>query len=78
MAQPSIAETGGASLSLREGPSEIRVTSIVDLPNISPEIAQRLARLLPSARMGQDAHPDLMSIDVGEKIVVHRPNSAAQ
>jgi len=57
-------ETGGARLSLRDGPSEIRVTSIVDLPDIAPDVAQRLARLLPSARMGLEAHPDLMSIDV--------------
>ena len=57
-------ETGGAALSMREGPSAIRVTSIVDLPDIGAEGGQRLARLLPSARMGQEAHPDLMSIDV--------------
>lgn len=57
-------ETGGAALSRGEGPSKIRVTSIVDLPDIGPQTAQRLARLLPSARMGQEAHPDLMSLDV--------------
>jgi excisionase family DNA binding protein len=41
-----------------------RVTSIVDLPEVDSEEAQRLARLLPSARTGQTAHPDPMSIDV--------------
>ena len=57
-------ETGGAALSMREGPSEIRVTSIVDLPRVSPQTAERMGRLLPSARMGQEAHPDLMNITV--------------
>ncbi len=41
-----------------------RVTSIVDLTDVDPEAAQRLARLLPSARIGQTAHPDPMNIDV--------------
>jgi hypothetical protein len=36
---------------------------------VSPEAAQRLGRVLPSARMGQTAHPDPMSIDV-----VHDPD----
>jgi excisionase family DNA binding protein len=53
----------------RERPARARVTAIVDLPGMSPEAAQRLARVLPSARMGQTAHPDPMSIDV-----VHDPD----
>ncbi len=48
----------------RERPSAARVTSIVDLPDVGAELAQRFAKTLPSARMGQDAHPDPMSIDV--------------
>jgi excisionase family DNA binding protein len=45
-------------------PSAVRVTSIVDMPDVAPEAAQRLARLLPAARMAQEAHPDPMNIDV--------------
>ena len=41
-----------------------RVTSIVDMTDVEPELAQRLARLLPSLRTGQAAHPDPMSLDV--------------
>lgn len=41
-----------------------RVTSIVDMTDVEPELAQRLARLLPSLRTGQTAHPDPMSLDV--------------
>jgi excisionase family DNA binding protein len=48
----------------REKPSAARVTSIVDIPGVDPELAQRLARQLPSMRMGQEAHPDPMSLDV--------------
>lgn len=53
----------------REQPSRLHVTSIVDMTDVGPEVAQRLARLLPAARMGQDAHPDPMRIDV-----VHDPD----
>jgi excisionase family DNA binding protein len=45
-----------------------RVTSIVDLSDIAPDTAQRMARMLSAARMGQDAHADPMSLDV-----VHDP-----
>jgi excisionase family DNA binding protein len=45
------------------GPS-LRVTSIVDLSDVSPDLAQRLARQIPSARTSQEAHPDPMSLDV--------------
>ena len=47
-----------------EDRARARVTSIVDIPDVSPELAQRLARLIPSARMGQEAHPDPMSLNV--------------
>lgn len=55
------AMTGAAP---REARSGVRVTSIVDIPDVGAELAQRLARLLPSARMGQEGHPDPMSLDV--------------
>src|SRR5262249_39660539 len=41
-----------------------RVTSIVDLPEVDAERAQKLARQLTSARMSREAHPDPMSLDV--------------
>jgi excisionase family DNA binding protein len=41
-----------------------RVTSIFDIPDIAPALAQQLARQLPAMRMGQTAHPDPMSLDV--------------
>lgn len=41
-----------------------RVTSIVDIADVEPEVAQRLARTLPAMRMGQEAHAEPMSIDV--------------
>ena len=41
-----------------------RVTSIVDLTDVAPDTAQRLARMLPAARMGQEAHADPMSLDL--------------
>ena len=53
-----------AMLSQRDARSRARVTSVVDVPDVAPDAAQRLARLLPAARMGQEAHPDPMSIDV--------------
>ena len=46
------------------GPTGARVTSIVDVPDVEPALAERLSRLLPSLRMGRDAHPDPMSLDV--------------
>lgn len=42
----------------------VRVTSIVDVPDISPARAQHLARLVTSARTGADAQPEPMRIDV--------------
>src|SRR4051812_21829671 len=41
-----------------------RVTSIVDIAEVSPELAQQLARALPSLRMGREPNPDPMSLDV--------------
>jgi excisionase family DNA binding protein len=44
--------------------ARVRVTSIVDVPDISPERAQQLTRLITSARITSEAPPDPMSIDV--------------
>jgi excisionase family DNA binding protein len=56
---------GGAAerLETRAARSRARVTSIVDLPGVDPDQAQRLARTLPAARTGR-AHADPMSLDV--------------
>lgn len=45
-------------------PHGARVTSIVDVPDVDPERAQRLARILPALRMGREAPADPMSLDV--------------
>src|SRR6185312_725352 len=42
----------------------VRVTSIVDLPDVSPELARRLARALPSLRMGREPQPEPLSLDI--------------
>ena len=41
-----------------------RVTSIVDMDDVPPDLAQRLGRMLPSLRMGREARPDPMSLNV--------------
>lgn len=41
-----------------------RVTSIVDLPDIGPDLAERIARQVPAVRMAQEAHADPMSLNV--------------
>jgi excisionase family DNA binding protein len=46
------------------GATAIRVTSIVDLAGVSSETAQRLARQITSLRMGREAPPNPMNIDV--------------
>ena len=40
------------------------VTSVVDMPDVAPQAAERLARLLPAARMARPEHADPMNIDV--------------
>ncbi|MBI1199034.1 MAG: helix-turn-helix domain-containing protein [Phenylobacterium sp.] len=45
-------------------PTTARVTSIVDMPDVAPALAERIARTLPSMRMGHEAHADAMSLDV--------------
>ena len=42
----------------------VRVTSIVDLPEVEPDAAQRFGRLLPSLRLGRAAPEDPMSLDI--------------
>jgi excisionase family DNA binding protein len=49
---------------VRPTASSARVTSIVDIPDVDPARAERLARALPALRMGREAHPDPMSLDV--------------
>jgi len=47
-----------------EAASAARVTSIVDIPEVDADLAQRLARQLPAARMGQTTPADPMNLDV--------------
>lgn len=48
-----------------KGPAaSARVTSIVDLPAVGAEMAERLARQVPAVRTAQAAHPDPMSLNV--------------
>src|ERR1700761_5708676 len=51
-------------LAKRVAQSDARVTSIVDLAGIAPDLAERMARMLPAARTGQAAHADDMNIEV--------------
>jgi excisionase family DNA binding protein len=53
-----------ALLGRRAAPSRARVTSIVDIPDVSPDKAQHLARLLPAARNSRETPTDPMSLDV--------------
>ena len=41
-----------------------RATCIVDVPDIAPDAAQKLARVLPSLRMGRETPTDPMSLDI--------------
>jgi excisionase family DNA binding protein len=45
-------------------PSAARVTSIVDIPDVAPALAQHMARALPAMRMGQETPVEPMSLDV--------------
>lgn len=45
-------------------PTSARVTAIVDLSDVEPAKAQSLARVLPAMRMGREARPEPMSLDV--------------
>jgi excisionase family DNA binding protein len=46
------------------GESAARCTSIVDIPDVEPALAQHLARALPAIRMGAEAPAEPMSLDV--------------
>ena len=58
------AEAFRGRLETRATRSDARVTSIVDLADVAPELAERMARTLPAARTGSAAHPDAMTIEV--------------
>lgn len=47
-----------------------RVTSIVDVPDLAPDEAQRLAALFTSARMSAEQHRDPMSLNVAHDPVL--------
>lgn len=62
---------GGAAVKAFRGALEkrtvrtgARVTSIVDLEGVAPDLAERMARMLPAARTSQTAHAEAMNIDV--------------
>lgn len=59
-----VAEAYRGMLGKRVARSDSRVTSIVDLPDIAPDLAERMARMLPAARIGATAHADAMNIEV--------------
>ena len=42
----------------RDRPTGVRVTSVIDMPDTSPESAEHRARVLPATRMARHAHPD--------------------
>lgn len=44
--------------------AQARVTTIVDIPDVTPQDAQRIASQFTSARMTAEQHPDPMSIDI--------------
>jgi excisionase family DNA binding protein len=56
-------EAFGAAAPARDV-GRVRVTSIVDLPDLSPDQSQQVARLLTSLRMGADAPADPLAVDV--------------
>jgi len=66
-------------------PTAFRVTSIVDMPQVNAEFAQRLARQITSARVGRERQPDPMHIDVAydperrhlKVVIVGSPNDTA-
>jgi excisionase family DNA binding protein len=53
----------GASPARSDAPS-VRVTTVVDLDGLAPERAQRLATMLTSVRMGNEARPDPMNLSI--------------
>ena len=57
-------EAFGVTPAVTDNAARVRVTSIVDIPNMAAEPAQHLARLFTSARVGREAAGDPMRIDV--------------
>ncbi|MFN3513970.1 MAG: helix-turn-helix domain-containing protein [Phenylobacterium sp.] len=55
---------GFAGVPPRPAAPAARVTAIVDVPEVDAEAAGRLAALLGGARMGAEAHPEPMSVDI--------------
>lgn len=63
-----------------------RVTAILDVPGATTELAQRLGRFLPAARMGNQGQPDPMSLDIAydparqalKLVMVGSPGDVAQ
>lgn len=53
----------GASPGRADAPS-VRVTAVVDLDGLDPARAQRLATMLSSVRLGNEARPDPMNISI--------------
>lgn len=51
-------------LASRGAAAGARVTSIVDMPDVTPDLAERLARQLPAARMGHPPGGEAMNIEV--------------
>jgi excisionase family DNA binding protein len=60
----SAIEAYRGALETRIARSDARVTSIVDLSDIAPDLAERMARMLPAARTGQTAHAESMTLEV--------------
>lgn len=47
-----------------DAPKTVRVTSIVDMADVSPDLAQQMGRTLPALRMGRETPAEPMSLDV--------------
>jgi excisionase family DNA binding protein len=54
----------GASSPARSDAPAVRVTTVIDMDGLSPERAQRLATMLTSVRMGNEARPDPMNLSI--------------
>jgi len=57
-------------LAPQDRPAAARVTSIVDVADVTPAEAQRIATLVTSARMSAEQLPDPMTVDVAHDPVL--------
>jgi excisionase family DNA binding protein len=57
-------ETLAGASPARSNRPAVRVTTIVDLDGLEPARAQRLATMLTSARLGNEARPDPMNLSI--------------